>query len=740
MSPFLLRLHSSSCYPLSLLVFAVSKASTSLVCLLIRWHSEARGKMLPFVIARIIAALGILVSVLAAETVARQRPAFRAVNTTVTTFVRDPNQVLTVPLRRFDHRGVATPSLARRFFKTDLLGVYGAAYLAELTIGAVTNGRTQVVDVLIDTGSFELWVNPVCSSSNMPELCHAFGYYDPALSRTSRKVGDRGFSITYGSGSVSGDFYKDDVYISGVKIEAQQFGVANSSDLVWFGIMGLGHGLGNGFIDHPLVVDSLAAQGLTNTKLFSLDLGGQINPGIGATGEMVFGGVDTNKYAGLLKKVPTEPSDPHYKVTLNSLAHRAPGDWASKSFTDTNFPLPVIVDSGTTLSLLPESIVTKIAAQFPGAKPDGNGGYQVDCAYQGKDGSVDFMFSAATGTVTVSVAYRDFIWNSSGQCFLGAAHNKDLGVWILGDTFLRGAYVAFDQTNNALFMANYVACGGGRSKLVAVPPGPNAAGNIPGSCPERAIPSPPWPSSSYPYPSESATTTSHMYPDPEPYHVDPQEPTPSPPPYPSPGSVTGGSVHTSTKKGSNPTPASTICSDSSMTVVGITKTPSVSKTTMTITRTLVRTSKPSSTVCSDSEPNCQQQGQVTTQLETVTTTFSPGHSDDDVITIFTAGPNTPTHTAIVHVEVVTPEKGEVHEVLTHTTAQPIPSEDTTETRIITIAPTGGLHPSTFRSTTAPLQATSFPHAAAVPIAGAERMSYRPCPGVLLAICGILAFL
>lgn len=28
------------------------------------------------------------------------------------------------------------------------------------------------------------------------------------------------------------------------------------------------------------------------------------------TGEMAFGGVDKNKYAGYLKKVPTDPSDP----------------------------------------------------------------------------------------------------------------------------------------------------------------------------------------------------------------------------------------------------------------------------------------------------------------------------------------------------------------------------------------------------------------------------------------------
>ena len=48
-----------------------------------------------------------------------------------TTFFQDPAEVLAVPLRRVDQYGVGTPSLARRFFKTDVLGVYGAAYLAQ---------------------------------------------------------------------------------------------------------------------------------------------------------------------------------------------------------------------------------------------------------------------------------------------------------------------------------------------------------------------------------------------------------------------------------------------------------------------------------------------------------------------------------------------------------------------------------------------------------------------------------
>ncbi|KAH9905862.1 acid protease [Xylariomycetidae sp. FL2044] len=402
-----------------------------------------------------------------------------------TNFFKSPAQVLSVPLKRVDHAGVATPSISRRFFKADVLGVYGAAYLAELNIG--TSSQPQIVDVLIDTGSFELWVNPDCATSNVPDFCNAFGHYDPSKSSTSQML-STSFDIKYGSGEASGPYYKDDIFISGAKVEQQQFGVANESDLVWFGIMGLGYGLGNGFINYPLIIDSLVAQGYTNSKLFSLDLGGQPKPAAAITGEMVFGGVDTNKYAGNLKKVPVDQSDPHYAITLNSLSLRTPGSPTSNPFIDQNLPLPVIVDSGTTLSLLPESLVTKLAAQFPGAASDGKGGYTVPCSLQDQDGSVDFGFLAADGTVTISVKYKDFIWNSGGNCFLGAWYSSDIGVWILGDTFLRGAYVTFDQSNNALYMANYVSCGTD-SNLVPVPAGPDAAARIPGSCNVAAAPS-----------------------------------------------------------------------------------------------------------------------------------------------------------------------------------------------------------------------------------------------------------
>ena len=126
---------------------------------------------------------------------------------------------------------------------------------------------------------------------------------------------------------------------------------------------------------------------------------------------------------------------------LSGLSHRAPGSAAAKRLAEAT-PVPVVVDSGTTLSLLPERAVASLAAQFSGAKSDGKGGYTVPCDHQTRDGSVSFLFGPGTSTV-ISVSYRDFIWRSGGKCFLGAWYTPDVGVYILGDSFLRGAYGEF---------------------------------------------------------------------------------------------------------------------------------------------------------------------------------------------------------------------------------------------------------------------------------------------------------
>lgn len=81
------------------------------------------------------AAVAALVSALGAQATTALRGVTGSVDaqnkTLITAPPGDSQQVLTVPLRRINHRGVATPSIVRRFSRTDVLGVFGAAYLAE---------------------------------------------------------------------------------------------------------------------------------------------------------------------------------------------------------------------------------------------------------------------------------------------------------------------------------------------------------------------------------------------------------------------------------------------------------------------------------------------------------------------------------------------------------------------------------------------------------------------------------
>jgi hypothetical protein len=126
------------------------------------------------------------------------------------------------------------------------------------------------VEVDIDTGSSELWVNPNCSNAWYPYGCTQNGFYVPTSSST-RQLSSQAFSITYGLGSVSGFYIKDNIAMGSAKIIAQQFGGATKSMDMMEGIMGVGFGYGLDTAYYN-IIDQLAVQGITHSRAFSLDL------------------------------------------------------------------------------------------------------------------------------------------------------------------------------------------------------------------------------------------------------------------------------------------------------------------------------------------------------------------------------------------------------------------------------------------------------------------------------------
>ncbi len=290
----------------------------------------------------------------------------------------------------------------------------------------------------LDTGSFELWINPSCDglSSGDTAFCNSIGTFDPSASSTFSSLGV-GKQLRYGIGSANITYVRDSIALPGTSsvLEQVQFGVATSSVDEFSGILGIGFGMGL-TTRYPNFVDELALQNVTRVKAFSLALGGKAEQ----EGVIVFGGVDTSKFTGALERLPITPAAqapdgvPRYWVSMASVSLSPPGR-AATSRVYANSNMQVFLDSGSTLSLLPTALADSIAADFGAPAAAADGFYTVDCSLASSTGgTLDFAF----GATTISVPYSELIRRSGSRCMLGIQASSDFV--LLGDTFLRSAY------------------------------------------------------------------------------------------------------------------------------------------------------------------------------------------------------------------------------------------------------------------------------------------------------------
>ncbi|KAM0541348.1 hypothetical protein ACHAPJ_013268 [Fusarium lateritium] len=343
----------------------------------------------------------------------------------------------------------------------------GFFYSIDLTLG--TPGQTVTVN--LDTGSTELWVNPVCEKANNPSFCANFGHFGE--SSTWVNLNTTG-GVVYGTGYAYWNYGYDSVVVGSAAIRNQVFGVAYDTSFTSVGIMGAGPDLNGWDAPYPLVIDSMVKQGLINSRALSLD----IRTLDSSRGAVIFGGIDTAKYSGHLEKRPIIPaaSSPdgytRYWVYLDGISLVQDDGSEDAVFSKTNGQA-VLLDSGYTVSALPGPIFNKIVAAFPTAKT-GPGAYvDVDCDVGDLKGTVDFKF----GKTTIKVPYADFIWKNDDRCVLGVFQDDEFPV--LGDTFLRAAYVVYDWDNRNVWLANNEDCG---TNLVAIGTGPNAVPDLVGQC------------------------------------------------------------------------------------------------------------------------------------------------------------------------------------------------------------------------------------------------------------------
>ncbi|KAH8882358.1 acid protease, partial [Thozetella sp. PMI_491] len=341
-------------------------------------------------------------------------------------------------------------------------------YTIEVQIGS----PPQTIQINLDTGSSETWFNPYCDGyanyeSTLERMCRAFGIYLPEQSESVVDMNGTYIprTITYGSGAVLVRYFKDDVYFSeNFTVKQPLFGVAEWSFNLPTGILGAAMGMGYNQ-DYPSLIDEMYEQGLIRDKDFSVALGSVSDE----HGEVIFGGIDKGKFTGPLRgvKIARQLSDREdvyfrYWINLTQLSISEPGSCGPVPITNTSFlPLRVLVDTGTTLTYLPYDIIDAVLLYFPDYTY-GFQGYEIPCSYMDQPGAVNFAFDG----IVISVPYKDFVFKSppleefnyTSTCYLGVyAGYGDF--YVLGDTFLRSAYVTFRQQTQTVFLAQGADCG-----------------------------------------------------------------------------------------------------------------------------------------------------------------------------------------------------------------------------------------------------------------------------------------
>ena len=226
------------------------------------------------------------------------------------------------------------------------------------------------------------------------------------------------------------------------------------------GVLGIGYTANevqvnrNGDTAYPNLPSALVKNGLINSNAYSLWL----NDLDANTGSILFGGVDSGKYSGELQTLPIQKIYNEYAeflIIMTGVAlHNSSG---TQSYSSSELPATVLLDSGTSLTYLPDTIVEDIYNDLGVVYDSSSGTGYVPCSMMNENINITYTFTSPS----IPVSIRELVIedgsgltfnDGTSACVFGIAPTGD-STATLGDTFLRSAYVVYDLTNNEISLA-----------------------------------------------------------------------------------------------------------------------------------------------------------------------------------------------------------------------------------------------------------------------------------------------
>ncbi|KAK4447594.1 mitochondrial elongation factor g 1-like protein [Podospora aff. communis PSN243] len=344
----------------------------------------------------------------------------------------------------------------------------------------------QDLTLQLDTGSSDIWVPDssakVCTESRT-RGCD-LGTFTPSKSSTYETVGQDSFDISYVDGSSSkGDYFTDVFEIGGATLNNMTMGLGIRTDIA-YGLVGVGYALNEAIVGstqetssaYPNLPVNMMEEGLIITVAYSLWL----NDLDASSGSILFGGIDTEKYHGNLTKIniyPIQHAFTAFVVAFTSLEAFSPS--GSDTLTSSSFPVPVVLDSGTTLSYLSTDLASQVWKEVGAIYSSQFQLAVLPCKMRNSQGYFSFGFAGPNGPrINVSMGelvldltdgqppiFNNGPYKGMDACEFGI-QNFTSAPYLLGDTFLRSAYVVYDLVNNQVGIAPTVF-NSTRSNIVA---------------------------------------------------------------------------------------------------------------------------------------------------------------------------------------------------------------------------------------------------------------------------------
>lgn len=332
------------------------------------------------------------------------------------------------------------------------------AYYVNVTIG------DDAYPLIIDTGSAYLWVyGDSCDS----DACSGRSLF--STENVQRADGNMTFSLAYTTGSASGYAYEDRIIVN--KLATTQnftFGVANQVPSIFDNYLVSGiFGLPSSDSDSiQSIISVLSESNAIAEEKFSMIIG-KLNATDNRTsissgdslltenkGIFVIGEMDQDLYSGEVQYTSLLSNENHYwQVGISSVSidgiqvNFTSYENVTGSHSHTN--RTGIIDSGTTLLILPKPDALDIHTFFPNSVTDGTN-FAIYC----------------NSTEEIVLTIGEGEWKISSDSYLGEAYGTDTDMvgycvsniqgldlddsWILGDVSLKDKYVVFDVGNQRL--------------------------------------------------------------------------------------------------------------------------------------------------------------------------------------------------------------------------------------------------------------------------------------------------